>query len=373
MAFTLNYTLLDRCLHRLAFGVPGLQLTAADLESRLYAAELRKVTAEHPVFIASLPRAGTTLLLEVLHRFPVFAAHRYRDMPFVMAPMVWARLSGAFRKRAELAERAHGDGMEIGFDSPEAFEEVLWHAFWPEKYHDGGIDLWRAGDGKDEAAAFFAEHLKKIVALRRPPQENGGEAQCGRYLSKNNGNIARLDLITAMFPGAKIVIPFRRPLEHAASLLRQHENFLALHDQEPFARRYMADIGHYEFGALHRPIAFPGRAELAKGRDRQRLDPGGLDYWLAYWIAAFAHIAGRQAGNPERILLLSYEDTCAGGRAALADLCARLDVDAGGKLDAAAALFRAPSPPRADARGADPALVARAMEVEARLRAAVVA
>ncbi len=364
MGFQLNYSALDRALHRLAFGAPTLQLAAADIESRLYGGELRAVEAGPPVFITSLPRAGTTLLLEVLHRFPAFAAHCYRDMPFVMAPMVWARLSGAFRKRAELAERAHGDGMEIGFDSPEAFEEIIWRAFWPEKYRDDGIDLWAAGDRKAEAAAFFAEHLKKIVALRRPP-DHSGQAQSGRYLSKNNGNIARLDLITRMFPGAKIAVPFRRPLEHAASLLRQHENFLTLHEQVPFVRRYMADIGHYEFGALHRPIAFPGLAELTAGRD-----PRSLDYWLTYWIAAFAHIAERQAENPGQILLLSYEDSCAGGRAALAALCARLDVDPGGELGAVAALFKAPPPPRAEAAQADPALVERAMEVEARLRAA---
>jgi len=364
MGFELNYSALDRCLHRLAFGVPGLQLTAAELENKLFAADLRKVTAERPVFITSLPRAGTTLLLEVLHRFPAFATHCYRDMPFIMAPLVWARLSGAFRKRAELAERAHGDGMAIGFDSPEAFEEVLWRAFWPEKYRDDGIALWSAGDGKAEAAAFFAEHLKKIVALRRPPGHDGGR-QGGRYLSKNNGNIARLDLIPRMFPGARIVVPFRRPLEHAASLLRQHRNFLALHRKEPFVRRYMADIGHYEFGALHRPIAFPGLAALTQGRD-----PLTLDYWLATWIAAFDHIAARQAQNPGQILLLSYEDTCGDGRAALAALCARLDVDPGGELDAAAALFKAPPPPRAEASDAEPALVERAAEVEARLREA---
>jgi hypothetical protein len=363
VGFQLNYSALDRALHRLAFGAPGLQLAAADIESRLYREEIRAVEAGPPVFITSLPRAGTTLLLEVLHRFPAFAAHCYRDMPFVMAPMVWARLSGAFRKRAELAERAHGDGMEIGFDSPEAFEEVLWRAFWPEKYSDGGIALWSAGDGKAEAAAFFAEHLKKIVALRRNGDQSG--RQGGRYLSKNNANIARLDLLTEMFPGVKTVVPFRRPLEHAASLLRQHQNFLTLHEQEPFVRRYMADIGHYEFGALHRPIAFPGLAELTAGRD-----PQSLDYWLAYWTAAFAHIAARQAQNPEQILLLSYEDSCANGREALAALCQRLDVDPGGKVDAAAALFRAPPPPRADASDADPTLVERAAEVEARLCAA---
>ncbi len=361
MGVELNYSVLDRCLHRLAFSAPALQLAAADLESRLYGGDFRDVTAARPVFITSLPRAGTTLLLEVLHRFPALAAHSYRDMPFVMAPLLWAKLSGAFRQRGELAERAHGDGLQIGYDSPEAFEEIIWRAFWPEKYSRDGIALWNRNDGKEEAQTFFAEHLRKIVALRQavPSAE-------GRYLSKNNGNIARLDLIGGMFPDATILVPFRRPLEHAASLLRQHGNFLALHRDEPFVRRYMADIGHYEFGALHRPVAFPGLAALTEGRDPQRHNPGTLDYWLAYWIAAFEHVLERR--DQDNLVLLSYEDTCMGGRAALAQLCERLEIEANRELDAAAALIKPSPPPRAAAGDADPALAKRAAEVEARLR-----
>jgi hypothetical protein len=90
----------------------------------------------------------------------------------------------------------------------------------------------------------------------------------------------------------------RCPLAHAASLHRQHANFLARHAEDPFTRRYMADIGHYEFGELHRPIRFPGFASLAGG-----LDPSDLDYWLAYWIAAFEHVTGRR----DAVTLIDYE------------------------------------------------------------------
>ena len=40
-----------------------------------------------------------------------------------------------------------------------------------------------------------------------------------RYLSKNNNNILRLPALARAFPQALILIPFRDPLTHAASLL----------------------------------------------------------------------------------------------------------------------------------------------------------
>jgi hypothetical protein len=83
-----------------------------------------------------------------------------------------------------------------------------------------------------------------------------------------------------MFPEAHIVVPLREPAEHAASLLRQHENFQKQHAADPFIERYMRDIGHLEFGALHTPFAFPS-FDPADG------SPEEVGYWLDYWIAAY--------------------------------------------------------------------------------------
>lgn len=353
MASELNYSFLDRLIHRIAFAAPSVQLSAADAENVLFRAAFEGVAGGRPIFITSLPRAGTTLLLEALHLFPSLAAHLYRDMPFVMAPVLWSRLVGTFRKQANLRERAHGDGMQVSYDSPEAFEEVLWRAFWPEKYEANGIALWQLTDAREQASVFFAQHMKKIIALRRPDRP-----QDGRYISKNNANIARLDLIHGMFPNANIVVPFRNPVEHAISLLRQHRNFTQMHAEQPFVRRYMADIGHYEFGALHRPIGFPGLDELIGGRD-----PLGVDYWLAYWIAAFDYVLRRT----ERIILISYEAACRDGRRALGDICARAGIAENGALDVAAGLFNEPPPPRGSEITIDSKLRDRAEALHAAL------
>lgn len=333
-AFQVNYSVMDRLLHWLAFSTPSIQLTAVDIEKSVYGSVYETVVGDKPIFITSLPRAGTTLMLEALHRFPSLATHTYREMPFVMAPICWSRLSSAFRKRVEPHERAHGDGMQVGYDSPEAFEEILWRVFWPEKYSDTGIELWGADDIKDDARTFFVEHMKKIIALRRPDRITDG-----RYLSKNNYNICRLDLIGRMFPEAKIIVPVRHPLEQAASLLRQHRNFLEMHKNEPFSRRYMADLGHYEFGDLHRPIAFSGIDKLLSNRN-----PLNIDYWLAYWIAAFEYVFARR----DKVMLISYESTCVDGSRALANICAQLEIPEEGMMDTVASIFKAPSPPRGD-------------------------
>ncbi len=270
-----TYSAGDRLIHNLAFAGPGIQLAAARLEDRILASTWRDVAYKPPVFITSLPRAGTTVMLNALHEVPGVATHFYRDMPFVAAPVLWNRLTRPFMRRATMRERAHGDGLEIGLDSPEAFEEVIWKAFWPDKCNDEHIALWGEDDAKPEAMAFFKTHIRKVVALRTGPG--------GRYVSKNNGNIARLALLPQMFRNCCIIVPVRTPVEHAASLMRQHENFLRQHDEDPFIRSYMRDIGHLEFGAVHAPIAFPG---FAPGE----LAPTSPDYWLSYWIAAYRHV-----------------------------------------------------------------------------------
>jgi hypothetical protein len=330
MAKVGNYSALDRLLHKLAFASPTVQLIAADCEDLLFGSDIRAMRAAAPIFITSLPRAGTTILLSALNLLPGLGTHLYRDMPFVMAPLLWNRVSRAHRKQAELQERAHGDGMKVGFDSPEAFEEVLWRAFWPQKYTAGGIQLWQAGDADPVAQKFLEAHFRKIVAIRC-----GNHAGTGRYLSKNNANIARLDYIATAMPEAKILVPVRDPMDHARSLLRQHRNFLAIHARDAFAKTYMADIGHFEFGELHCPILFPGVSEL-----RERYPAGDLDYWLAYWIAAFEHVSSKR----EQVIAVSYEQVCTQGAPALEQLCQRLGVDPGGNAALArmAAEFRPP-------------------------------
>lgn len=271
------YSASDKVLHALAFSGPGMLRRMARLDQWIFRRTIEAMPATRPIFVTSLARGGTTALLNALDALPAVATHRYRDMPFVTAPLLWSKLGGGSRRKVATRLRAHGDGLSISLDSPEAFDEVYWQLLWPEKYTRDKIILWSPEDQTPESTKFIATQFEKLVRLRGGPQSDR------RYVSKNNANIARLSLLPEMFPDCEIIIPLRRPGPHAASLLRQHRNFLDLHARDAFAERYMRDIGHLEFGALHRPIGF-------EGFNPQAHDTMNPDYWLGYWIAAFSYV-----------------------------------------------------------------------------------
>lgn len=342
-----SYSRLDRALHKLAFNSKALQEVLADMEHSMYARQWRDISVEEPIFITSLPRAGTTILLQTLYRMCNLATHTYRDMPFVLTPLIWRKFSRIFRRTSAPSERAHSDGLAINEDSPEAFEEVLWARHFPAHYSRQGIRCWAIGDDDGAFGKVFREHMRKIVLLRQSG-EHGGL----RYISKNNANIARIGYLQNMFPGAKFVVPLRHPVEQAVSLLRQHQNFGRQHADDAFSLEYMADIGHFEFGELHRAIQFPGLREFAGN-----LSPATLDYWIAYWITAFSEVS-----QCHDLHFVSFERLCARPEAILNELLDHLDLEAG-KISAkqAAQGFRSPSERRHDYT-ADPVLVEQAME-----------
>ena len=85
------------------------------------------------VFISGLARSGTTILLKYLYETGAFKSLTYSDMPFVLMPNTWKKIS---RKKTKSSkhERAHNDSIKIGPDSPEAFEEVFWRVFFGKNY-----------------------------------------------------------------------------------------------------------------------------------------------------------------------------------------------------------------------------------------------
>ena len=115
-----------------------------------------------------------------------------------------------------------------------------------------------------------------------------------RYVSKNNNTVLRLGALAAAMPEATFLVPLRRPLDHAASLLGQHQRFLAA---DAFTRDYMTWLGHHEFGATHRPFLFGGRPAG---------DPMTLAYWLRLWLAVYGALDQVEAAHPN-VTFVPYE------------------------------------------------------------------
>src|SRR3546814_3238313 len=119
----------------------------------------------------------------------------------------------------------------------------------------------------------------------------------------------------------------------------------------------MSDCGHYAFGCLHRPIAFPKLDELTGGRD-----PSSPDYWLGYWIAAFEYVLA----NRTKVTLLPYERLCSDALSCLTHLCEFLELPTGPALPTTAQLLRPPPATPSGMLDFDPCLSARSTALKDR-------
>lgn len=83
---------------------------------------------------------------------------------------------------ADAKERAHGDGIMVSFDSPEAFEEIFWRTFCAKDYIFK--DHLAPHKANEEAVDQFRIFVQQIIDSRDTSEQT-------RYLSKNNGNVFR--------------------------------------------------------------------------------------------------------------------------------------------------------------------------------------
>jgi len=230
-------------------------------------------TKDNHVFIVGMARSGTTILLNAIYRSGMFASYTYQDMPFVLAPNLWSKINKN-RPSIDKIERAHGDGIRIDTDSPEAFEEVFWLTF------------------KDKHEYLFDEFDKLIQMLCQKYDKT-------RYLSKNNQNIRRLGEIIKYFPSSKVIIPFREPLQHSYSLFNQHIKFNKIQKDNSFIKSYMSWIGHSEFGLDYSP--FVNKKILYE-------DHNDINHWLEQWLLSYEYLMKYK--KTPNVFFNCYETLC---------------------------------------------------------------
>lgn len=327
-----------RLLHRIALGSPLIGQACFDLESALHKAGSTRA-APH-VFVTGLARAGTTILLRALDETGRFRSLTYRDMPFVLMPATWQRLSGNFRQHRAATERAHGDRIRVNYDSPEALEEVFWRTFCGKDYiHADHLAPHSVDADTLEAFVSYVDH---IVASAADPARV-------RYLSKNNNNLLRLEAIRRAFPNAVILIPFRDPLQHANSLLGQQRRFTLRHREDRFSHDYMRWLAHHEFGLTHKPFRFRADEPAPSSAGT----PEDINYWLQLWCNAYRYVLDKLGPGMTPVC---YERLCADPAAILGPVLARAAVDVPAN-SLHTAFSAAPEKP---VEGVDPALESEA-------------
>ncbi|MFL5341055.1 MAG: sulfotransferase family protein [Gemmataceae bacterium] len=287
---------------RLINGFPQVWKWLGTAESALLGPKIARYTVTKPIYICGLARAGSTLLHEVISSHPYVATHRIKDYPFVSTPYWWRRAT-AFSGPTEARERPHRDRMMITSESPDAIEEMLWIAFFPN-CHDPAQDNCLSSANHNAAFdTYYVNHLRKLLAV-----ENAT-----RYAAKANYHVARLGYILSLFPDAKFVIPVRAPTGHIASLVRQHHWFSEGHRQSPRSLAVMRHSGHFEFGLDRRPLNLGNRSQVRRVEEawQQGHEVRG---WSYYWDMVYRYLADLLDAQPairNAAIVVRFEELCA--------------------------------------------------------------
>ena len=243
-----NYSNIQKFLHDFVLSKKIINKSLFELEKIIYLKN-KDIKNQSHVFITGLPRSGTTSLLYFLFSSGEYASLTYNNMPFILSP----HFSKLFHKKnITKKERLHGDGIDFDNNSPEAFDEIFF-------------------DNNEEFVRNELENYIQLILLSNNKT---------KYLSKNNLNYKRIDLIQSIFPNSIFLIPIREPLQHTNSLLNQHLHFSQLQKDVDFIRRYMKYLGHNEFGLNHKPWNDPINYQ----------DRGKIDYWLEQWSLFYKDI-----------------------------------------------------------------------------------
>lgn len=301
-----SYPTASKILHYIALNHPMITQMSFEVEKSLNKSIYKnKNEVIKPVFISGLARSGSTIITRLLYETEEFCSLTYRNMPFTLMPNIWNKLSGISRNNIDKFERAHKDGIMVDYDSPEEFDEVFWRIYSGPKYiYKNYLTEYRLDE---EVIQLYKEYIKGV-------SQNGNK---GRYLSKNNNNIIRLNSIYEALPDSTIIVPFRAPLQHAFSLLKQHRNFCEIARNDPFAVKYMSWLGHYEFGLNQKYFKFPGGIDMPVNKD-------DINYWLTQWVNVYNFILNNSTQN---CIYLCYEKFCEFPKEQLETLFKKVDVN----------------------------------------------
>ncbi len=280
-----NYSEASMLLHKLILNNYNLSKFLFSFDKKFKPGE--KINDNSNFLIVSgLARAGTTSLTDQLFKAGQFNSLDYSNMPFLLAPNLWKKLYNP--KKAKLKERKHGDKMMFGLNTIEALEEYFFKAF----LHDSFIN--ESTLTKHDIDKEVYDKYIQYQSLIRTDNDN-------LYLSKNNNLILRYPSLRALNKDFKAIFLFRKPEEHAHSLLNQHLRFSDFQqdDDDNFIETYMNWLAHHEFGGNHKVFSFE---ETPKSLDYDR---DSLNYWLAVWLNYYEYLLTL---DDSEFILLEYED-----------------------------------------------------------------
>jgi len=275
----------------------------ARVESAAVGDQISEHPIQAPIFIAGVPRSGTTILTEILARHPAVTSHRYSDFPNVYTPYWRNWLADRLPPGSEVSvERAHKDRVMITNRSPEAVEEVIWMNFFDHLHDPERNQALDASTSNPQFESFYRDHVSKLLAVRG----------ASRYLAKGNYNTTRLRYIAKLFPDARFVVPWREPVAQVASLVKQDRLFTRMAEEDPRVPVQLARSGHFEFGPAKRAVNVGDRAQ-AEAIERDWAAGNLAAGWGRYWADVYAYLLDAIEDDRrlrDAVLLVDYKQLC---------------------------------------------------------------
>ncbi len=292
------------------WGVRGVHAAAplfvvlGNLESKMLEGRLAGQTIDRPVYICGLPRAGTTITLQMLSEHPDVVTHKYADFLMPYMPYVWNQVFpripvDAMRKPVP---RIHRDRIEVTRDSAEMGEEILWEHFFPYIHDENAYSVLDNTTSNPAFESFYADHLRKLALVR-------GRS---RYISKAIMCVVRMKYLQRIFPDARFLLYVRNPIDHIASMIKQDRIWAELERDDPRQIEIIELTGHHEFGP-HQVMANVGNTDRLR-EIRRLFDAGQVVASRArYWAYVYGFVAKQLQEDPQlaqRVCIVRYEDLC---------------------------------------------------------------
>ena len=288
-----DYNSLSKFFHHLSLGSKNVSELSFDLDQKLFSKKKKNIQfKDNHLFISGLARSGTTALLEILNQSEEFISLTYSDLPFILSPSINSKLIKN-KKKTELKERAHKDGIFVNNESPEALDEVFWKVFLNDDFIKKDRLIVNSISG--EILDKYKNYVERITY-------NNGQPK--RYLSKNNNLVLRFESILKIYPNSTILIPFRDPLQHAISLLNQHLHFCELQNKDPFTLKFMNWLGHHEFGLNQKPFYLGNDRIFNELKNYTKED---INYWLLSWLNYYDFVSEKYNS---KCIFFCYESFC---------------------------------------------------------------
>lgn len=292
------------------WGVKGVHAAAplfvalGNLETKMLQRRLAGRSVDRPVYICGLPRAGTTITLQMLSEHPDVVTHKYADFLMPYMPYVWNQVFpripvDAMRKPVP---RIHRDRIEVTRDSAEMGEEILWEHFFPYIHDETNYSVLDGTTSNPAFESFYVDHLKKLALVRGR----------NRYISKAIMCVVRMQYLRRIFPDARFLLYVRNPIDHIASMIKQDRIWAEIEKSDPRQIEIIELTGHHEFGP-HQVMANVGNPDELR-EIRRLFDAGQWGLSRArYWAYVYGFVAGQLQADPElarRVCIVRYEDLC---------------------------------------------------------------